>query len=280
MKILIFILCITTFFAQQVLLAETDSSIWENYSEILQMAVSLNEYETVDGVFGHSSVDYRKIKNTPEIQQKIKHQLMKLTSVKEPGEQKQKLAFWINAYNFFTIVDIVDNYPVKSMKEIGWKTRHHTVNHKSHSLDDIEHKFIRPLGGPRIHFAINCASVGCPSLKRETYTGDKIDTQLDKAVINALKNPLHLRLATKDILHTTLLFKWFKQDFKTGKFKGIENFVHLYAPKRLRKIKRIKTKIEYDWALNTEQNIQKRIEEVGKEFPALFLREEHDTNPP
>ncbi len=271
MKKLILFLCVTIFFTQQALYAEAESTIWDNYREILQTAVSEHMYETVDGEFSHSSVDYQKIKVGPEVQEKVRLQLKRLSSVKEPEDQKRKLAFWINAYNFFTIVDVVNNYPVKGMKEIGWKERHHKVNNTLYSLDDIEHKIIRPLGDPRVHFAINCASVGCPSLKREPFTGIQIGEQLDLTVTNALKNPLHLRLVTKDKLHTTQLFKWFKDDFKTEKFKGVDNFIHSYAPERFRETDQIKAEIEYDWALNTEQNIEKKMEELDKEFPEIEL---------
>ncbi len=138
------------------------------------------------------------------------------------------------------------------------------------SLDNIEHNITHSLADPRIHFAINCASVGCPSLKTEIFDGNQIDTQLDKVVANALKNPLHLRMVSYK-LNTTKLFKWFSKDFESGEYEGVLYFIIRFAPKRLRHAHQIENEIRYDWNLNTEQNILKKMKELGTKFPELKL---------
>ena len=270
MKKIIAAFYIIFFITQQVTFAETDNTFWDSYQGILNSAVIVNEFTSIDGEFEHAHVNYEKIKNDPELQEKIRHQLEELETVKAPEGEKHKLAFWINAYNFFTIVDVVNNYPITSMKEIGWKDKHHEVEDTLYSLDNIEHNVIRPLADPRIHFAINCASVGCPSLKAEIFDGNQIDMQLDTVVTNALKNPLHLRMVNNK-LNTTQLFKWFSKDFESGGYEGVADFVNRFAPERLRNAHQIEKNIKYDWNLNTEQNVLKKMKELGTKFPELKL---------
>ncbi len=270
MKKIIVVFCIMFFLTQQATFAETDSTFWDSYQEILNSTVTLNTFTSIDGEFSHTSVNYENIKNNPTLQEKIRHQLKKLKTVKAPEEKKHKLAFWINAYNFFTIVDVVNNYPIAGMKKIGWKNKLHEVEGTRYSLDNIEHNVIRPLADPRIHFAINCASVGCPSLKAVIFDGNHIDMQLNKVISNALKNPLHLRMVNNR-LNTTQIFKWFSKDFETAGYEGVADFVNRFAPERLRNAYQIEKKIMYDWDLNTEQNVLKKMKELGAKFPELKL---------
>ena len=270
MKKIIAVFCIIFFITQQATFAEEGNTFWGSYQDILNSVVTVNEFTSIDGEFSHTSVDYEIIKADPELQEKITLQLEKLKTVKVPEEVKHKLAFWINAYNFFTIVDVVSNYPITSMKKISWKSKHHEVEGTLYSLDNIEHNVIRPLADPRIHFAINCASVGCPSLKSEIFNGNQIGSQLDKVVANALKNPLHLR-TDNNKLNTTQLFKWFSKDFEPGGYEGASDFINKFAPERLKNAHQIENKIKYDWNLNTEQNVLKKMSELGTKFPELKL---------
>ncbi len=271
MRKIIHVFCVIFFVTQQATSVTADGATWDNYQDILKSVVTLKMFTSIDGEFSHTSVDYEKIKNNPGLQEKIIIQLDKLKKIKAPEEKKYKLAFWINAYNFFTIVDVVNNYPITSMKKIGWKDKHHEIEGALYSFDDIEHNVIRPLTDPRIHFAINCASVSCPSLSKEIFTGDQIDKQLDNAVTNALKNPLHLRMDNNK-LNTTQIFQWFSNDFETGEYEGVADFVNRFAPERLRNIHQIEKKIKYDWNLNTKPNVLKKMNELSTKFPELKLR--------
>ena len=270
MKIITVFYIIFFIVTQQATFAKTSNTFWYGYQDILDSTVTVNTFTSIDGEFSHTSIDYEKIKTNPELQEKITLQQEKLKIVKVPEEGKHKLAFWINAYNFFTIVYVVSNYPITSMKKIGWKSKHHEAEGTLYRLDNIEHNVIRPLADPRIHFAINCASVGCPSLKTEIFDGNQIDIQLDKVVTNALKNPLHLRMVNNKLI-TTQLFKWFSKDFESGGYEGVSDFVNKFAPERLRNTHPIEKKIKYDWNLNTEQNVLKKMSELGTKFPELKL---------
>ncbi len=272
MKKIITAFCVIFFVAQQTTFVDAEENFWENYQDILNSAVTVRTFVSIDGEFRQTSVNYERIKDNLELQEKINIQLDKLKKINAPGEKKYKLAFWINAYNFFTIVDVVNSFPITSMEKIGWKNKHHEVEEVYYSLDNIEHNIIRSLSDPRIHFAINCASVGCPSLITEIYDGNQINMQLDEVVTNALKNPLHLRMINNK-LNTTQLFKWFSKDFESGGYEGFADFVNRFAPQRLKDVRQIEKKIRYDWNLNTEQNVMKKMNELSTKLPELQLKE-------
>jgi hypothetical protein len=106
--------------------------------------------------------------------------------------QQQKMAMWINAYNLCTLKLIVDYFPLKTINEIPkakrWKHARWEIAGKTISLDDIEHKILRPMGDPRIHFAINCASFSCPDLSSFEYKAETLDKQLEEAKDQFLDN--------------------------------------------------------------------------------------------
>jgi hypothetical protein len=125
------------------------------------------------------------------------------------------LAYWINAYNAYTVKLILDNYPVKSIKKIdnAWDKEFFTLGTKKYSLGEIEHKILRKMNEPRIHFAINCASYSCPNLLNEAYSEKKIQRQLEfvaKSFINdKTKNSI-----TSNRVEISSIFDWFTTDFK------------------------------------------------------------------
>ncbi|WP_419168254.1 DUF547 domain-containing protein [Halobacteriovorax sp.] len=138
--------------------------------------------------------------------------------------QDQKIAFWINAYNAYTIKVVLKNYPVKSIRDISsgwfstgpWKIKFIKLLGNKVSLDNIEHDIIRKqFYEPRIHFAVNCASIGCPSLLQEAFVADKLDSQLDKAAQNFLHNKSKNYLKG-NTLYLSKIFKWYGSDFNQG----------------------------------------------------------------
>lgn len=122
--------------------------------------------------------------------EKIKANKTELTSILNQFEDKQpnnkwslneKLAFYINAYNLYTLKLVVDNYPVKSIKDINnaWNKKIVPLGEDKISLSDVEHKILRKMNEPRIHFAINCASFSCPNLLNEVFLPETLDKQLE-----------------------------------------------------------------------------------------------------
>ncbi len=129
-------------------------------------------------------------------------------------EQK---TFWINAYNALTLKVVADNYPVKSIRGINlglvWKMGRKVAGGKK-SLGDIEHKILRPLGDPRIHFAINCASIGCPKLPNKPFYVETLNEQLDYETRRFVNDSEKISLdKTQNILHHSAILEWFEEDF-------------------------------------------------------------------
>ena len=136
------------------------------------------------------------------------------------NQQEQK-AYWINLYNVATVKLILDNYPLETITALGesltafgpWNEYAVTVNGIDLSLNDIEHRIIRPLYDDyRIHFAVNCASIGCPNLAVDAFVADTLDHQLDEAAAEYLNHPRGLAF-DGDALKLSSLFKWYAEDF-------------------------------------------------------------------
>ncbi len=173
--------------------------------------------------------------------------------------REQKLAFWINAYNVLAI-DLVARHPgIASIREIGsllrpvWKREAGRVFGKPISLDEIEHTILRKQNEPRIHAAIVCASLSCPSLRREPWDAARLDAQLDDAVRRWLASPAKgLRLdPAGGVLWLSRIFSWFEEDFEP---EGVLAFVsgYLSDPDRVfiqTRRPRIQY-LEYDWRVN------------------------------
>jgi L-rhamnose mutarotase len=170
-----------------------------------------------------------------------------------------QMAFYINAYNAWTIKLILSGYPgVESIKDLGgffsgpWKKEFVRLKGETVTLDHIEHDILRPTyKDPRVHFAVNCASKGCPLLIAEPYDGSRLDEQLDRSTREFINDPERNYLA-EDNLYVSKIFKWFSEDFNDD----VIGFIIQYADEPLKKQlqaqqDRIKVKyLDYDWSLN------------------------------
>lgn len=151
------------------------------------------------------------------------------------------MAFWANLYNAKTIDVVLDAYPIKSIKDIRlggglvaavtggpWKAKVVTVAGEKLSLDDIEHGILRPIfKDARIHYAVNCASIGCPNPMREAFTGAQLDSQLDagaRAYINSKRGVS----VNGDEVVASSIYNWFVADFG-GTEKGVLDHVRRYG---------------------------------------------------
>lgn len=173
---------------------------------------------------GASEIDYAAIKRDPSLLKSYLAEISAVTSEQYRGfSQPQKLAFLINAYNAYTIDFILTEYPdIESIKDLGslfsspWKKRLFPLLGEKRSLDDIEHDMIRKPGDfddPRIHMAVNCASVGCPALRNEAYVAKRLDAQLDDAVNRFLSDRSRNRADDKG-LWVSKIFDWYAGDFE------------------------------------------------------------------
>lgn len=176
------------------------------------------------------------------------------------ASQQDKKAFWINAYNAFTVKLIVDEYPLKSITHLHpkpyipfintvWNEPRFFVNKQSISLDYIEHELLRKeFDDPRIHFAINCASLSCPVLLNKSYQADILDQQLDQQARRFINDPLRNELATGKL---SSIFNWFASDFSNGQ-NSLYDFVSQYAVTKLPASQQV-TFLPYDWSLNEKK---------------------------
>ena len=172
-----------------------------------------------------------------------------------------QFAFYLNAYNAWTIKLILTGYPgVESIKDLGsllkspWKKKFVRIKGEILTLDQIEHDILRPqFRDPRIHFAVNCASKSCPALYGEAFVGGRLHAQLDDATKRFINDERFNRLDGKT-LYVSSIFKWYNEDFKGG----IVGFFEQYASPELKESilanqKNLKVKyLDYDWSLNGE----------------------------
>lgn len=218
-------------------------------------------------------VDYATLSTDPRLDDYVAW-----LAVTDPDSQftsdSDRLAFWINAYNAYTLKLICDNYPVTSINDLhfggkivgtvtkrtAWDHAFAVVGGTTYTLNAIEHEIIRKrFSEPRIHFALVCAAVSCPPLRAEAYTGDRLDAQLtDQArlFLNADdKNRFDLDQRTARL---SRIFDWYKSDFG-GSDGAVLGFVLPYLPDRIRAdveddpaAWRVEY-MSYDWALNSLQ---------------------------
>jgi Protein of unknown function, DUF547 len=186
--------------------------------------------------------------------------------------KSERQAFLINAYNAFTVELILTRYPdLKSIKDLGsllsspWKPSWIPLLGTRRSLDDIEHAMLRKRGDyddPRVHFAVNCASIGCPALREEAFVAARLDAQMDEQALRFMSDRSRNRFnAQRGRLELSKIFDWFGEDFRLG-HRGIASlpaFAARYAdqladaPADRERIRAGGVDIaftDYDWALN------------------------------
>jgi hypothetical protein len=176
--------------------------------------------------------------------------------------RNQQLAYWINLYNAGTVHVILSHYPVDSILDIDispglfsngpWGKKLFTIDNQSLSLDDIEHRILRPLWkDPRIHYAVNCASLGCPNLHGSAFTQGNAEQLLEQAAENFINHPRAVQV-DQGRLVVSSIYHWFKADF--GEYdKAVIDHLKAYAKTSLKQMLEKVVEIndhEYDWTLN------------------------------
>ena len=177
----------------------------------------------------------------------------------------EQMAYWINMYNAVTVAVVLDHMPVKSIRDISlggglftrgpWDAAVVTVNETSLTLNDVEHRILRPIwDDPRIHYAVNCASIGCPNLQGEAFTARNLEMQLEHAAREYIN---HERGVDPDgrTLRLSSIYDWFSEDFGDTR-EAILGHIYRYAEADLRE--RLapflagdgRLRYRYDWALN------------------------------
>ena len=212
----------------------------------------LKKYVTDDG-----NVNYRGF-----ITERLKFEAYLAHLSKYPPNSKwtenQRKAYWINAYNAFTIKLIIDHYPLESITDLHpffyipglntvWHEEFFQIQGVEMSLDRIEHEILRvEFNDARIHFAINCASVSCPKLRNEAYEAVKINAQLDDQAKAFINNPQKNIIKSNEV-QLSKIFSWFEGDFESQ--NGLIPFINRFSEITISKEAKIDY-LPYNWSLN------------------------------
>lgn len=239
---------------------KVDHSAWD---QILKAHITA----TPDGL---NMFDYGKLKGGDH--DKLKAYIKSLEAV-DPAKltRGEQFAFWANMYNAVTIDVVVDNYPVDSIRKISinegllgflkkstgfggpWKAELVTVAGQKLSLDNIEHDIMRKVfKDPRIHYSVNCASIGCPNLNINAFTGENLEAELDKGAVAFVNSDRGFKFGAGGSIQASSIYSWFQVDFG-----GTEQAVLAHAAKYANDERKAKfaaatdiASFDYDWALN------------------------------
>lgn len=250
--------------------AAPDAELWAYWDESNPSSQQSIDHATWDQFLatyvrhdpdGINRVLYGRV--TEANKQRLDDYIKKLTGLKiRQYNKSEQLAYWIDLYNALTIQVVLEHYPVESIKDIDispgffsngpWGKKLVEVEGKKLSLDDIEHRILRPIWhDPRVHYAVNCASIGCPNLARDAYTGENVQQMLDQAA-SAYINNQRGAMVTEDGLVVSSIYEWFQSDFG-GSEAGVLDHLLKYAGPKLKTAIQGGADIDrdrYDWSLN------------------------------
>ena len=236
-------LIITIFFINHGVSGDVSHEIWD---QLLKM------YVTEHGVVNYEGF----LKDKKKINEYLAY--LNQNPPQDEWKTHEKLAFWINTYNAATVKLIVDNYPVQSIQDLQptlripfiydvWHKEFFKIGGKDRSLDEVEHEILRKeFDEPRIHFAINCASVSCPKLRNEAYIVEKLDKQLDAQTWYFINTKRYNQVLPHRI-KISRIFLWFVGDFtKNG---TLIDFLNKYSDVKIEENAKIEY-LDYNWELN------------------------------
>jgi hypothetical protein len=234
--------------------ASTDTIDHGAWSKLLQQYVT----EQSDGI---NRVDYENVSGADR--QQLKDYINTLSELPISSfSRDEQLSFWINLYNALTVDVILDHYPVSSIRKVNlspglfkdgpWGKKLLRIEGRDVSLNDIEHRILRPIWkDPRLHYALNCASLGCPNLQRKAYTPENADTLMNQAATDFINHPRGISMRDGKLVASSI-YNWFRRDFgKTD--RDILEHIQQYAYPDLRQTLNDFSSIdryEYDWSLN------------------------------
>ena len=242
--------------AQQVSMDRIDHRPWD---------AILRKYVDKDGM-----VDYRALKASANDSQVLERYIQSLSAANPAlkAKRESKLAYWINAYNAVTVKGILREYPTSSIRNHTAKLSGYNIWHdlqlvaggKPYSLDDIEHKVLRKMDEPRIHFAIVCASIGCPRLLNQAYMPEQLEQQLEINAKDFFSRPRNFQYDESGRrFHMSAIIDWFGKDFgssRAAQLQRIAGWLPTESAKRAAQQNAASVKfLEYDWKLNEQKPV-------------------------
>lgn len=233
--------------------ASVDHDAWER---ILAAAVT----EDAEGV---ARVDYGALATDPALRDGLDGYLARLQATGVSAlDRPEQMAFWINLYNALTVQVVRDHFPVDSIRDIDispglfssgpWGAELAEVEGEALTLDDIEHRILRPLwGDPRIHYALNCASIGCPNLAPRAWRAGSLEEMLDAAARRYVNDPRGVAVEDGELL-LSRIYDWFEDDFGTGEDDVLIHLTAYAEPDLAWEIGQSSGigGYRYDWSLN------------------------------
>ncbi len=234
--VIIFSILITSFTA----FAAPKSELWPYWNasnEQNTSTVSYQDWQTLLDKYlvvkGQNSLfQYDKVSN--DDRDKLKNFLSDMAQINPLDYSKaEQYAYWVNLYNSITVQLILESYPIKSITKLGglfsfgpWDEKVVTINGKTLTLNDIEHRILRPIwNDPRTHYAVNCASLGCPNLQSQAFTTQNTDKLLTQAAKTFINSPKGVSEEGNEITLSSI-YKWFASDF--GGLEGVKKHLLQY----------------------------------------------------
>ena len=233
---------------------------WNSSNENAVIKVNHQKWQTILDKYLVSEGEntlfrYNRVSSSDK--QNLKSYIRELSSI-DPYQltKAQQYAYWVNLYNSVTVDLILDAYPVQSITKLGglfsfgpWEEEVVVINNKKLTLNDIEHRILRPIWqDPRIHYAVNCASLGCPNLQAQAFTASNTEQLLEQAATSFINSEKGVKITGK-LIRLSSIYDWFADDFGSP----TELIMHLanYRPE-LQNLKG-KIKYDYDWGLNEKK---------------------------
>ncbi len=229
-----------------------DHSAWQRF---------LTEYVVADHPSGVNRVRYDEVSPADRAALDRYLDVLQAVPVSQLNRDEQR-AYWVNLYNALTVKVVIDHYPVESIRDIDispgffsagpWDAELLTIEGEDITLNNIEHRILRPIWEDnRIHYALNCASVGCPNLQPTAFTARNAEELLERAAREYVNHPRGARL-TGGVLRLSSIYDWYQVDFE-GSEEGVLRHLRRYAePALAAALEAFRGTVEYgyDWALN------------------------------
>ncbi|EGU49201.1 hypothetical protein VII00023_14540 [Vibrio ichthyoenteri ATCC 700023] len=210
----------------------------------------LDQYLSISGQ--NHLFAYQEVKQQDK--QKLDNYIAQLSQI-DPRNYSQAVqyAYWVNLYNAVTVDLILDAYPVKSITKLGgffsfgpWDEEVVTIEGKQLTLNDIEHRILRPIwNDPRTHYAVNCASLGCPNLQTEAFTAKNTEILLEQAAKDFINSPKGVNVSEKGVILSSI-YDWFSRDFAAD--GGVITHIESYRSNSI--VNSATVTYDYDWSLN------------------------------
>ncbi|MBD1555511.1 DUF547 domain-containing protein [Vibrio sp. S9_S30] len=245
-------------------LAAPKSELWAYWNQSNETNNATISHQAWDSILSqnlavsgqHHLFDYANISSSDK--NALKNYIKDLATL-DPREysKAQQYAYWVNLYNAITVDLIVDNYPIKSITKLGglftfgpWGDKAVSIAGKDLTLNDIEHRILRPIwNDPRTHYAVNCASLGCPNLQLSAFTVENTETLLEQAASSFVNSDKGVVVNGNDATLSSI-YEWFVADFG-GNEAGVIAHLKQYRT-NLELTTKSNIKYEYDWDLNKQ----------------------------